>query len=93
MRCAILRALEANSGRCLDTAEECARVLEDVLEAVAFTPEARTVRVALGDDPAAWVVRVVGANGADQHRLHAAAYALAGGTAVDTWVDRRKGRR
>lgn len=79
LREALSRALDANAARSLDDADDRATLLDALVEAIIATPEAMLVRAALGPNPAAFVLRVAGAHGKDQRRLHNASNALAGG--------------
>jgi hypothetical protein len=60
-------------------ADDSAAIAASLVRDLRATPQAALVREALGDDPECFVVRVVGAHGGDQHRLHEASFALAGG--------------
>jgi hypothetical protein len=74
----IREALESVSECCLDDDYERERVVSAVLLASRRSPEAQRVKTALGDDPMAYTIRLVGSNGKDQQRYHLAAAFLAG---------------
>jgi hypothetical protein len=73
------RAFDAHAHACLDDEVDRARLIDAIECELQSHPAALFVREALGADPIARVVRVAGANGRLQARLHDASYALAGG--------------
>lgn len=79
LRDVISRALDAHPARCIDDAADRAALVDALVDAIRSAPEAQLVRAALGGDSRCFVVRVAGASGKDQMRLHVAANALAGG--------------
>ena len=81
LRSIIAGVLSAHEEKCLGDCREHDALLDALVSAIVDSPEARLVREALGDREACFIGRVAGANGKDQHRLHVASNALAGGDA------------
>jgi len=69
--------LAENPHLCMDNDEERGRLTLLIAEAIRNTPEAQIVRIAQGDEPIAYTIRIVGANGRDQQKYHLAARWLA----------------
>jgi hypothetical protein len=86
------RAFDAHAHACLDDEVDRARLIDAIECELQSHPAALLVREALGPDPIARVVRVAGANGRLQARLHDASYALAGGEETMTTPKKKPSR-